>query len=313
MPPGKGFYGRQSRGGKSSERRMAPLYLLAALPVLGIVAWLGMAFLGGGDSTADPGAEASPGSDAQTGQPKPTQPPIAPTRNPAIRAGGTNEGTAELPANPPKPDIKEYLIAGGNRFELPLTAHAGVEDDFGTDRGGGLKHAGAYRQTAAYKSLNESGLLDSLKKIAISAGEQREEAKDVMEALRHLQDHGLSLAVAVEPPNQGPPRAWGVIVVHQAAEGAEILSELVKRIPGYEGRLGQTRLRGRTIKTLDIPEAPVEVGWWGEKGHLLIAFGMNAIQSGLDLADGRRRDVTHNPLWEKYGQRNFEFAVTSAS
>ncbi len=64
---------------------MAPLYLLAALPVLGIVAWLGMAFLGGGDSTADPGAEASPGSDAQTGQPKPTQPPIAPTRNPAIR------------------------------------------------------------------------------------------------------------------------------------------------------------------------------------------------------------------------------------
>lgn len=178
---------------------------------------------------------------------------------------------------------------------------------------GGLKHAGAYRQTAAYKSLNESGLLDSLKKIATSAGEQREEVKDAMEALRHLQDHGLSLAIAVEPPNQGPPRAWGVIVVHQAAEGAEILSELVKRIPGYEGRLGQTRLRGRTIKTLDIPEAPVEVGWWGEKGHLLIAFGMNAIQSGLDLADGRRRDVTHNPLWEKYGQRNFEFAVTSAS
>jgi len=153
MPPGKGFHGRDFKRGGSTERRLAPLYLLAAVPVLAVVAWAGVALFGGGDSAADPAVEATPDPGAAAEQPKPTQPPVAPTRNPANRAGGAQEGTAELPANPPKPDIKEYLIAGGKRFELPLTAHAGVEDDFGTDRGGGLRHAGVDFSLVGLKSI----------------------------------------------------------------------------------------------------------------------------------------------------------------
>ncbi|HQW50980.1 MAG TPA: M23 family metallopeptidase, partial [Tepidiformaceae bacterium] len=153
MPPGKGFYGRKEYAGRQKgERKLAPLYLLAALPVLGIAAWAAMGLFGGGDA-GDPATDDGQSVQDERAEPTPTSVPIAPTRNPATRAGGSHEGTAILPANPPKPGITEYLIAGGKRFEAPLAAHAGVEDDFGTDRGDGLRHAGVDFSLVGLKNI----------------------------------------------------------------------------------------------------------------------------------------------------------------
>lgn len=140
MPPGKGFYGPKYRERKSRERRLAPMYLLAGVPVLALFAWVGMCTLGGGGS-AVPGGDAPAGSNSQKVS-KPTQLPVtAPTRDPARKSGGLNEGST-APAIADKPNIKEYLIAGSKRFDLPLAVHAGVEDYFGSPRADGKIHAG---------------------------------------------------------------------------------------------------------------------------------------------------------------------------
>ncbi|WP_322796631.1 M23 family metallopeptidase, partial [Tepidiforma sp.] len=140
MPPGRGFYGQQFRT-RRQERRLAPFYLLAAVPFLALFAWVAMSLTGGDEPVpqAQPG-EPGPALDGGV-SPSPAFTP-APTRHPSSRAGGATEGTYRPQGAAPKPDIREYLIAGGNRFALPLTAHAGVEDYFGTDRGDGLRHAG---------------------------------------------------------------------------------------------------------------------------------------------------------------------------
>lgn len=140
MPPGKGFYGPKYRERGSKDRRLAPLYLLAGVPVLALFAWVGMCTLGG-DSAA-PSAEAPADGSSSENLTRPTELPVtAPTRDPARKAGGLNEGSVQ-PAVAQKPDIKEYLIAGGKRFDLPLSVHAGVEEYFGTPRADGKIHAG---------------------------------------------------------------------------------------------------------------------------------------------------------------------------
>lgn len=142
MPPGKGFYGPKYRESGSKDRRLTPLYLLAAVPLLAVFAFVGKcAFGGGGEVTPDSGASNS--QSQATDKPKPTElPKVAPTRDPAKKVAGANEGAGTIPQNAAKPDIKEYLIAGGKRFKLPLSVHSGVEDYFGSARADGKVHTG---------------------------------------------------------------------------------------------------------------------------------------------------------------------------
>ena len=41
MPPGKGFYGPKYREKRSGDRKLAPFALLAGVPVLAFLAWIG--------------------------------------------------------------------------------------------------------------------------------------------------------------------------------------------------------------------------------------------------------------------------------
>lgn len=60
----------------------------------------------------------------------------------ASRPGGLTEGAIVPPATPPEPPASELRENGGRRFALPLLAHAGVEDYFGTPRLYGQVHGG---------------------------------------------------------------------------------------------------------------------------------------------------------------------------
>ncbi|MGE0598652.1 MAG: murein hydrolase activator EnvC [Dehalococcoidia bacterium] len=65
-----------------------------------------------------------------------------PTVDLAQRPGGLLEGAMVLAPNPPVPPPSELRSAGGKRFSLPVKAHAGIEDYFGTPRLYGMRHAG---------------------------------------------------------------------------------------------------------------------------------------------------------------------------
>ncbi len=142
MPPGKGFYGPKYKDKSSGERKLTPMFLLAGVPVLALFAWIGACAIGGGSGSV-PNGDTPPGGSSSESPATPTElPRVAPTRDPATKIAGENEGAGVIPPNAPRPDIKEMLIAGGSRFELPLAVHAGVEDYFGTPRANGKVHTG---------------------------------------------------------------------------------------------------------------------------------------------------------------------------
>lgn len=63
----------------------------------------------------------------------------------------------------------------------------------------------AYRKTAQYAAIHESGLMDAIKKALAPLMQSSREFREVVESLSHLRDYGLSLAIAVGSPEQGPP------------------------------------------------------------------------------------------------------------
>ena len=127
---------RARRGRQAPPQRRWPLVagVVVALGVAASVAVL--AFGGGDDGPADEdgqgvAAVTTRGPDSQSGGP-----------NLSKRAGGLSEGAVIPPANAPVPPAAELRARGGDRFALPLRAHAGVEDYFGTPRLYGQVHGG---------------------------------------------------------------------------------------------------------------------------------------------------------------------------
>lgn len=127
---------RARRGRPAPRQRRWPL-VAGVVVALGVAASVVVLAFGGGSGGPagedDQAVEAitTRGADVQTGGP-----------NLSKRAGGLSEGAVIPPANAPVPPASELRQNGGGRFSLPLRAHAGVEDYFGTPRLYGQVHGG---------------------------------------------------------------------------------------------------------------------------------------------------------------------------
>lgn len=127
---------RVRRGRQAPPQRRWPLVAGVAV-ALGVAASVAvLAFGGGHDSPAGEdgqgvAAVTTRGANSQAGEPSLSK-----------RAGGLSEGAVIAPANAPVPPAAELRASGGERFSLPLRAHAGVEDYFGTPRLYGQVHGG---------------------------------------------------------------------------------------------------------------------------------------------------------------------------
>lgn len=124
--------GRRAHG--RANRHRTRLIVGGSLVLLIAGAFVLIALTSGNGGNTDRG-----GSD--TGRQR-TAAPIAPARDLGSRAGGLAEGAAAVDPSAPVPPTAELRSAGGRRFGLPLTAHAGIEDYFGSPRLYGLRHAG---------------------------------------------------------------------------------------------------------------------------------------------------------------------------
>lgn len=127
---------RTRRGRQAAPKRRWPILAGGALAGMVVVVVAAVVLRGGG-STPQPvddgpgvAAVSTRGPDAQSE-----------TRDLSKRAGGLSEG-AVTPAAAPSPPGTELRANGGDRFSLPLKAHAGVEDYFGTPRLYGQVHGG---------------------------------------------------------------------------------------------------------------------------------------------------------------------------
>ncbi|MCA9031736.1 MAG: DUF1559 domain-containing protein [Planctomycetaceae bacterium] len=170
---------------------------------------------------------------------------------------------------------------------------------------GGLEHQDAFEKTAAYEALYESGLMEVLTDALTELSKQAPQSDIALDSAKFLQHHGFSVAVTVDPPTNGPPAPWGVIVLHNAAQKKELLDKLSKNAP-RQFEIESEEYRNREITHGMIPDTPAQIAWWAEQGHLVVAVGINAVDSALDVADGERENITAHPYWEHEGEHGYE-------
>ncbi len=169
---------------------------------------------------------------------------------------------------------------------------------------GSLLHAEAFKKTAAYDAFYKSGLVGAVEKTFNRAKGMAGPlpVKPYLDALQLICDKGVSIAVSPGMSDQGP-QPFGVVVLHEGATLDKVLSSIVQLAGNEQLKAEKKTIGKRTVTRMDIPDSPgVEVGWWAEGKHLVVAVGINGIAQAIQVADGETPNVTTNPLWAKYSQ-----------
>lgn len=177
---------------------------------------------------------------------------------------------------------------------------------------GSLSHAEAYKQTAAYEALFKSGLMLAFEKTFLRAKGLAGPVpiKPYVDAIQQIVNQGFSLAVSPGMDELGP-QPWGVVVFHEGASLDKVIASLVQLSSRGELKPERQTVEKRNISRIMIPDSPgVELAWWVEGKHLMLAFGINAATQAVAVANGDGPNVTTNPLWAKYSQSN-ETELTS--
>ena len=169
---------------------------------------------------------------------------------------------------------------------------------------GSLLHAEAFQKTAAYDALYKSGLVAFFEKTFQRAKGMAGPlpVKPYLDALQWICDNGFSIGVSPGMGDEGP-QPFGVVVLHEGASLDKVLSSIVQLAGNEQLKAEKHTIGKRTVVRMDIPDSPgVEVGWWAEGKHLVVAVGINGIAQAIAVADGKTPNVTANPLWTKYSQ-----------
>ncbi|NQV27575.1 MAG: DUF1559 domain-containing protein [Rhodopirellula sp.] len=185
---------------------------------------------------------------------------------------------------------------------------------------GSAAHAQAFSETAAHEALYESGLMPLLEKAFQGLASQAGPAGGILDgpagqALSHVKNNGVRIAVALAAPGpNGPPMPmpYSVAVFPQAGRFAEPLGQLIRRNGHIE--VDSQEIDGRRISSFIVPDTPgIEVGWWVEGEHLVVAGGMNALPTAVAVASGESPNITANPLWKEFGPESVDFEMTGLS
>ena len=169
---------------------------------------------------------------------------------------------------------------------------------------GSLLHEDAFKKTAAYDALYKSGLVGAFEKTFNRAKGMAGPVpvKPYLDALKLITEKGLSIAVTPGMGDEGP-KPWGVVVLHEGASLGKVLESIVQLGGNGQLKAEKATIGKRSVMRMDIPDSPgVEVGWWAEGKHLVVAVGINGIAQAIEVADGKTPNVTANPLWTKYSQ-----------
>ena len=181
-------------------------------------------------------------------------------------------------------------------------------------------HAQGFSETAAYQALYESGLMPMLEKTFNGIASQAGPAGSLLDGpagqvLRHIKDNGVRLAVALAAPGpNGPPMPlpYSVAVFPAAGQFSEALGQVLQQTGGIQ--VESQEIDGRQISMFIIPESPgIELGWWVEGEHLMVAAGMNSLPVAVAVASGDAPDITENPLWKEFGPESVDFEMTGLS
>ncbi len=165
----------------------------------------------------------------------------------------------------------------------------------------------AFKETASYKALYESGLMQVIEDAFDSIPSEIPNQERIEKAFAHLEENGMSIAIT-DGTRMDP---WGIIVVHDAVGGVEFIKDMLEMAPEMPADFQDVTRNGRAVTMTMIPNTPVELGFWEEQGHLVIAVGIDAIRSAIAVAEGEQPNLTSSRLYQKYLTEDPDFTVQS--
>ncbi len=164
---------------------------------------------------------------------------------------------------------------------------------------GTKQHAAAWEHTAAHEALAAARVDELAKKLVEFLKQQAPGTfNPQVEALaKHLSEYGGSLAVAIPP---GPPLPRATLVLHHAAKYEDLVSE-GSRLLAEQGIESETReIENRNVHLAHLSKTPaIDLAWWAEGGHLVIAVGVDPVQNTVAVATGKKPNITAHRLWSK--------------
>jgi len=173
-------------------------------------------------------------------------------------------------------------------------------------------HQKAWDATAAKKSLIDSGLGAQIDKLlAFVAAETGEPGAELAHKIfLQLFEKGASFSVALGSGKNPLPMPQVTLILHGSAGFERQLNQLLLAGPLNSLNPSTQTIAGRKVTRVAIPNSPgVEVGWWTEGGHLIVAGGIQGIESALAIAQGKAPNLSTNPLVQKLRTaKDFEVA-----
>lgn len=168
---------------------------------------------------------------------------------------------------------------------------------------GTAKHLPGLKQTAAWKSLNDSGMqariFDLIQTfVSASAPGAAEHAEMARQAMNDLVEKGISMSVSISPDGQQfAPLA--VLVLHDASDMEGMLLQLASQADeGFASQIAQRSQDGRQINHIS-PQPGIEIALWKEGQHLVFAAGINPVDRVLATLAGDEPNVSSHPLYTK--------------
>ena len=163
-------------------------------------------------------------------------------------------------------------------------------------------HEKAWKETAEYKALYESGLIDVFVNAFKTVAQQLDpkEYANVSPIWETIMQEGFSVALRADPPG-GAPSGQLILISHNAAKIKPMLETQIRKAAGDQLEFESKKIEGRDVTRTILPDSPnVELGWYVEGTHLVIAVGMDAINTTIQLAKNERPNLTSSKLWQKY-------------
>ncbi|MEX0725423.1 MAG: DUF1559 domain-containing protein [Planctomycetaceae bacterium] len=178
---------------------------------------------------------------------------------------------------------------------------------------GRAAHQAGFENTAAYEAFYKSGLMDVVGRAtsAILESMSGGEAAALSDIIKKLSENGITAGLTLSTAG-GPALPFLTVVVHNGAELEPAVGRLVQETMGRQVEFATEELRSRQVTSGVIPNSPgIEIGWWKEGNHLMLAAGLGAINSTLDVATGDAENVTTSEVYQKFAANEPAFERTT--
>ncbi len=175
-------------------------------------------------------------------------------------------------------------------------------------------HRAAWEKTAAYEALVKSGLGDITARLieyAETQGGNGATMRQMVTGLEKLASSGFQLTVGIPNSGDGPPAPQGTIVIPGGAAALPEIKAIVAQMP--PGTVENEKVGSRQVTRVQLPElSGVEVGWWAEGKHLVVAIGTGAVDTALNTAAGKAPSLESSSVFKKYrAKTDFDVALTA--